>query len=537
MKSKIEQLKATNDDIQARLEKIFCPPLDSSLIAAIWNDTHDFEASVSTLNQLVAEANAGLDAEQSLHFSECSSPYITASTASTSDCADPPGTLSLTESVEFLKSCFVTNENLEKVLREQDGDVAMAVDVLLNEVFLDSEFVESNPITTSSSGSSVESIEDKYRDLVLEYGIEKGKKRRNRRVKKQIMAMNYTASDFVDEISYDPGEDNRWVRGQEDVLQLANRFSHVPHRTIASTYHANQGDFTKTFEALWVKYGQPRGTNANTGVDDKELSTLMEMFPEWPVEKLKMILDSCDGNLDKAVDRVIKALSGPSASQSYTAHLNGLEPSLKLTNIGYSPHMEQLSDQRGLDKTDETRVSNFYLFPATLDEEVTDDPIQCRLKAFEFIEKRNDAFRKAARAYQKAKGKGAGQGGVALYYSGEGREYDAQVKEWNRRAARAIIKKHRQEAQDNNLLDLHGLTVSEAVAVVRDGVNQWYTNSITRLAREPMRDLRIVSGVGNHSPDRVARIYPAVVRMLLREKWRIDISNQGVILVKGAARP
>lgn len=48
-----------------------------------------------------------------------------------------------------------------------------------------------------------------------------------------------------------------------------------------------------------------------------------------------------------------------------------------------------------------------------------DDPAYCRQMAMEFTEKRNEAFRKAAVAFQKAKGKKGGEGGISFYYSHE----------------------------------------------------------------------------------------------------------------------
>lgn len=125
------------------------------------------------------------------------------------------------------------------------------------------------------------------------------------------------------------------------------------------------------------------------------------------------------------------------------------------------------------------------------------------------------------------------------------------------RAARAIIRQHRYalfsryhvilavtkrefsfllyriRQNDDHLLDLHGLTVAEAVELVKEGVNQWWSRSTMRAGRTKIKPLSIVTGIGKHSDHGQSRLYPAVLGLLTREGWKVDTMSRGSLLVTG----
>ena len=178
-----------------------------------------------------------------------------------------------------------------------------------------------------------------------------------------------------------------------------------------------------------------------------------------------------------------------------------------------------------------------------------------RVIAEEYRARRADALRNAAAAWRSsAGGSGTGgggggrgpaaqvRGGVAWYYADEARRLDVKARAWQMRAAEALVSHRRAERSldvrrnDRNTIDLHGLTVHEALSVTKNCVNEWYA----RPSKPGMASggylppLRIITGVGRHSPKNVAVIKPAVQKMLDREGWRCDVDhNQGVIVVRG----
>jgi len=96
-----------------------------------------------------------------------------------------------------------------------------------------------------------------------------------------------------------------------------------------------------------------------------------------------------------------------------------------------------------------------------------------------------------------------------------------------------LFLKHRLRNNDPNLVDLHGLTIAEAHTVVKEAVTEWYSRSTKQTAPKP---LKIVCGIGSHSKDKIARLYPHVLSLLMKDGWRCEAEN-GVILVKGIKPP
>lgn len=84
-------------------------------------------------------------------------------------------------------------------------------------------------------------------------------------------------------------------------------------------------------------------------------------------------------------------------------------------------------------------------------------------------------------------------------------------------------------------MDLHGLTIAEAQTVVKEAVTQWFSRATMQASRIAAKPLRIICGVGSHSKDKIARLYPTILNLLMKDGWRVE-ADQGVILVKGVSR-
>ncbi|KAG0237828.1 hypothetical protein BGW42_008449 [Actinomortierella wolfii] len=373
-----------------------------------------------------------------------------------------------------------------------------------------------------------------------------------------------------------PGPGNDWAAFEHQIQVLMTTFHTIPRKTIVATFHSNGANLIKTIEALEAlqrSNGQPWMPLNREAVEasrqfDTKLAQLVEMFPGHAVSGLKKFLVYNEGNVQEAMNAILAAgfadedlrpsalaMASSSSGSSHQTEYVPLPVDIRYKNDRNGTPipaslLTEAPGQGGWSKSSLSQLpstSNPFpqgvrAFPNTLLDHSNaelyndeDDPVWCRQQASEALQQRNELFRKAAKAYQQAKGKGVGAGGIAAYYADEGKKFDAMGKKWHMRAARAVVQQHRLENNDPNLVDLHGLTISEAQTVVREAVTEWFARSTMQANRIAARPLRIVTGVGSHSKDRIARLYPSILSMLQKDGWRIETEN-GVILVKGVSR-
>lgn len=154
---------------------------------------------------------------------------------------------------------------------------------------------------------------------------------------------------------------------------------------------------------------------------------------------------------------------------------------------------------------------------------------ECRARALESRMKRDVALRQAAQAAHTARGTRIG--GAALVYAEEARKHDAEARRWQMRAASAQVDQSVVSGvRGGDRIDLHGLTVHEALSVVGQRVQVWRQ---APLGEDGVRlPLEIVTGRGVHSRNHVSVVRSAVVRMLGQRGLRVDTSDAGVLYVK-----
>lgn len=124
-------------------------------------------------------------------------------------------------------------------------------------------------------------------------------------------------------------------------------------------------------------------------------------------------------------------------------------------------------------------------------------------------------------------------GGAAAYYSQVGQEHMRLAKQ----QSAAIADSHVAAQSSSTHIDLHGVSVADAVRIARTGTENWWEglgdakyysggNNASRIG------FRIITGVGKHSKEGALRIGPAVSKMLMREGWKAEILA-GEIIVRG----
>ncbi|KAM5340413.1 NEDD4-binding protein 2 isoform 2-T4 [Glossophaga mutica] len=128
-----------------------------------------------------------------------------------------------------------------------------------------------------------------------------------------------------------------------------------------------------------------------------------------------------------------------------------------------------------------------------------------RAEAFLHQQKRTECYSKAKEAYR------MGKKNVATFYAQQGSLHEQKMKEANHLAAMEIFEKVNASLLPQNVLDLHGLHVDEAIEHLM-AVLQQKTEEFKQSGGKPY--LSVITGRGNHSQGGVARIKPAVIKYL-----------------------
>ncbi|CAH2300059.1 Hypothetical predicted protein [Pelobates cultripes] len=145
-----------------------------------------------------------------------------------------------------------------------------------------------------------------------------------------------------------------------------------------------------------------------------------------------------------------------------------------------------------------------------------------RAEAFLYRKKQQENYKKAAEAHSR------GMKHVASFYAQQGHLYGEKVKEENRRAAVQIFQRANEFLLPENILDLHGLHVDEAMKhfrqVLKDKMEEYKQNG-------GKAHLSVITGRGNHSQGGVPRIKLAVTDYLTNHKFRFTEARPGVLCV------
>ncbi|XP_023375384.1 NEDD4-binding protein 2 isoform X2 [Otolemur garnettii] len=145
-----------------------------------------------------------------------------------------------------------------------------------------------------------------------------------------------------------------------------------------------------------------------------------------------------------------------------------------------------------------------------------------RAEAFLHQQKRMECYSKAKEAYR------MGKKNVATFYAQQGGLHEQKMKEANHLAAVEIFEKVNASLLPQNVLDLHGLHVDEAIEHLM-AVLQQKTEEFKQNGGKPY--LSVITGRGNHSQGGVARIKPAVIKYLTSHSFRFSEIKPGCLKV------
>lgn len=146
------------------------------------------------------------------------------------------------------------------------------------------------------------------------------------------------------------------------------------------------------------------------------------------------------------------------------------------------------------------------------------------------------ALERAHAAYRKSRSDRL-MGGAASYYSQLGREHASATRRYMSSAADSLVDSSSSASQ----IDLHGVTVQDAVRISRTRAAQWWAalaeDKINgRVGAQRRADgFKIITGKGTHSEGGRGKLGPAVSQALIADGWRIE-QDSGAVTVKGKSR-
>ena len=478
----------------------YCPPLDPALLSAISSDyqlqeEEDVRQLSATLDELKLAAlredlasSDGFPDDQDLDCGDTDPSSTSDGYAQSLEDLDAAGKLAL------LKEMFpgLKDFTISHTLSQARDNFGSAVEDLLNQVFF--EATDNGPESLLVKGV------DGFADNAT-FGQSKPRgKRKRRALVRQDDAGLHTASAARPSGS-------KWNVTREDVDFIVSRTG-LPASTVSSVYHENGATLPGALRAILKTEHQTQAATAGLDAERQaDVDELSRNFPSLSSMQLTTLVQLTPNTA--AAYELAQALTKPASR----AVAGGIEIITKLSPIDLASSDSVAKVQRGSSRTSASQAASL---------------------SAAYGSARRAAFGQASAAYRRGKSDPL-MGAAAGYYSSLGRDYDAKAKSYSSAAADAWV----DEQSSSQQLDLHGVSVKDAVRIARERVTTWWVGlGEARVGGRAGagRAYRIVTGVGHHSEGGRGRIGPAVGHMLLREGWKLEF-GQGTLIVTGVAKP
>lgn len=402
--------------------------------------------------------------------------------------------LPLSEKLELLAAMFPKIKVFDRkfALKKAEDDFHKAVEDLLNQAFLEEEGVKNG---TPRFNRGIEGF--------AEFEISETHRGRKARGKRKKQTRRTTSTPGTESLQSEPFPHSSWDQAKKDVDYLAERV-HLPRQNISSIYHQSGVHLPRTIIALCASSesmnSNPFLPSASSGVLEAHISELAFDFPALSHTHLAALVRMTHPSTASAHELARAMLSCPEPSTAIIPQYLPRPPSPS------SLMTESISSKL---------------------------PLSVRT-ASSLATTRSNAFIQANAAYRKSKSRPL-MGGAAAYYSSVGRDAAAGLAQHEAAVADALI-----AGQSNaDEIDLHGANVKDAVRITRTRVQAWWDGGAAEWARQGKvqghSSFRVVTGIGRHSAGGKSRLGPAVGAMLVREGWKVEVSD-GVVTVRGRAR-
>ncbi|GAA6019150.1 hypothetical protein JCM11491_002864 [Sporobolomyces phaffii] len=311
---------------------------------------------------------------------------------------------------------------------------------------------------------------------------------------------------------------NAWASISSHASHLSSLL-HIPPTRISSLYYKNSASLPLTLSILLKQLSHERPFDSLPFSTELGKQFRLVLPRATSDDEIRVLLSATNGDLSDAIDlkRFIADVENDQGKVlAYNEMVAPFDPAACLAaEPGHSRNSSAGSIEftpvgaKGATVPASLRANGTPL--AASNKPYTSE--ECYALSQEYLEKRNNAFRTAARSFQRG---GAGERGAAGYWAEVGREHDRERRKWAERAAKAVVSERRVR-HDANTVDLHGMTLAHSLKIVEEAVNSWWANAREVTAPEP---LRIITGIGRHSHNQTPILLPAVTKHLDKNGWR-----------------
>lgn len=535
-------------DYVNRLQREFCPPLDTALVISIYSDYKGEPDGVVQARAVLAHFKDAAAVEQLTDFdpSGCStqagepssSPEqgdqnsrdpktstetdatsltngvssLALSSSGVSTPSEPGASMAWLQNLDMsakeaqLIETFPTLRatTIAFVFKKNKGDFEKCTDELLNHVLFEEMDGQDGEEKILRKGIDTFAADD--------VAAPRGRKAKTKRKNKKA---NYMNLDEYARSSSEPAapSPNKWKTMSDDVDFIATKVN-VSYKTVKSSYHKCGGSVAATITAL-MESDIKTNKKSLEAESDITFQNVLDLTNEFPLDHQQAhALIRLTHPSSAAAHELAKALTRPSNASSPTSP----------GGIQIVPHYVPLKPS-DLDEDDD--LLHAAASPVS--------PSSSHSAAALGLA-RHTAFTKASEYHRKGKSDPLMKA-AAGYYGQLGRDSHRAYQTAAAAEADALVAAQSSPAQ----LDLHGVSVSDAKRIARHRVAEWWAalgeDRIRGYAGAKGRanEYRIVTGVGRHSDGGKAKIGPAVMKMLVAEGWKIEVGS-GFLTVSGVRR-
>ncbi|KAJ5129589.1 Peptide methionine sulfoxide reductase MrsB [Penicillium bovifimosum] len=530
--------------LTVKLEGMYCPTIDPALFAAIISDYNLAKPNeVAQLRETLDVLAASAVEQEDLPFDPTGTTTLRTSEAADSSTGEPSADAPLSDitswtSIEHLDqanadlkgskpaytfqgmttaekaqkliSMFptITRLEAERILENCHDNLGRAMDVLLNLAFIEEtqlagDAPQETPEEVKARGSSIpKSVDGFHADENQNGGGKKSRKKKQQQQRKAQMSLQ-TSNTIAT---------NKWEAGNKDIDFLSSRASSLQREKIASAYHANSMSIGATIRTLAQAHA-PKDIEEIE--DDPRLLTQVgeigHHFPGIHPTTLAGLIHITNGEVTAISELAEKLESRPALTS----------PSEIITFVTAPVNIDEEDEE--IPPVHQSESSSGYM---NLEDSAA--------AASSHFAARSAALAQASQSARRARSNPL-YGGAAAYY----REVSNKERQLAMRhlAAASDQLVARQSSPDS--LDLHGVSVANAVRIARERVQAWWDGlgdqkHVRGGGQHSHGGFNIICGVGLHSQDRKSHIGPAVWNMLQKEGWRVEL-NRGSMLVTGFA--
>jgi hypothetical protein len=261
-----------------------------------------------------------------------------------------------------------------------------------------------------------------------------------------------------------------------------------------------------------------------------KLEGLRELFPECEPDYLSsFVCAHQDLNLFELSDLLVEQLVSLTPKPKQKHKFVPLKDFELISNL--SGNSKQLCYNKSLFYNDDhsTKIHSFSLnslspskFPFEFDfgcEKPEETHEYYRGLVDELSIERNELFEKAARAFSLSNLEGYSS---AAFYSQKARTINVDIKKYKALAAYTTFS-HYNPDPFSNVLDLHGLTVNEALPLASAFIKH-------HLSDLKIREVFLITGRGVRSKNGI-RLKPAIYHLLKEQKWFFNLKNESTFVV------